>query len=122
MERLNDEARRNQPGGSHPNERGRDIDYLISEIDESSSLLHAYVYRWRAFVSPCRYEQPAAQGLAPRKMKLVLQPVARLREPTAAETVRIVREIYRRVYRLSDVEQNAYFRRVVESVGGYALN
>ena len=101
-------------GGSR---RGcRKIDYLISEVELTGWLAQTYVRRWGAFVAACDYEQPAVQGLKPRKLALVLQPIAKRVRPTSAEIASIVREIYERVYRVPEVLRNAEFRRVIESV------
>ena len=90
--------------------------YVVSELDESNRLFGAYVGRWGAFVAPCEYEQPAAQGLVRKKLKLVLQPYANPDPPSIREIAGLVREIYERVYRLTDVPQRADFVRMVESL------
>ena len=94
-----------------------EMEYLITELEDGSRLLDTYQQRWGAFVAPCQYEQPAAQGLPARKLSLLLQPMARKTPPTRDETAIIVREIYEQVYRLPDVGHNPHFRRIVESLG-----
>jgi hypothetical protein len=46
----------------------------------------------------------------------VLQPVLANGPPTARETVVLVREIYRSVYRLQDPEDDLSYRRVILSL------
>ena len=99
-----------------------EMDYLISEQEDGSALFERYTREWGAFVAPVDYEQPAAQGLSARKLKLVLQPVAKQVPPSGDEIAAIVREIYERVYRLPNTTANAQFRRVVESLNGHALS
>ena len=101
---------------SRDSENGGRVSYVVSELDESSAIFRRYLTKWGAFVSPCAYEQPQAQGLRARRLKLVLQPVARQLPPDGEETVAIVREVYRRIYRISDVDANPSFRRVVASL------
>ena len=91
-------------------------DYVISELEADSQLGRKYIRDWGAFVAHCDYEVPATQGLAPRRLDLLVQPVARRSPPTGPELESIIREVYERVYRLEDVERSAIFRRVVQSV------
>ena len=91
-------------------------DYLVSEMDADTRLGRKYVRDWGAFVAQCDYEVPPTQGLAPRGLDLLIQPVSRRSPPTARELVSIIREVYERVYRLEDVEGSAIFQRVVQSV------
>lgn len=97
-------------------ERRPSIDYLVSELDGDSWLREEYLGRWGAFVADCDYMQPRAQGLEARPMDLVLQPIGVHSQPSRAELVAIVREIYERVYRLADPDRNAEFRGVVQSL------
>ena len=92
------------------------MDYLVSELDAGSELGRRYLREWGAFLAPCEYEQPASQGLAPRRMDLVFQPIAAHSAPSRGQTAAVVREIYERVYRIRRVEQSAEYRRVVESL------
>jgi len=92
------------------------MDYLVSEQEDGSPLFVKYTEQWGAFVAPIDYEQPATQGLSATKLKLVLQPMARRTPPSSDETLAIVREIYRRIYRLPDATINAQLRHVVESL------
>ena len=112
---LNREASRNHDGGSGYKREQVVMEYLISELEGGSPLFQRYTGRWGAFVAPIEYEQPAAQGLTARKLKLVLQPMARQAPPSGDEIVTIVREIYERVYRIPKPWENANFRSVVES-------
>jgi hypothetical protein len=95
---------------------GNRISYVISELDEQSRLYERYLGEWRAFVLPCAYQQPNAQGLVARNLKLVLQPIARRDPPGEDEILGIVREVYERVYRIPDVESHATFRRIAASL------
>ena len=92
------------------------LDYVISELDADSRLGRKYVRDWGAFVAPCEYEAPAAQGLTPRRLDLLIQPVARRSPPTREELAAIIREVYERVYRLENADRSAQFRRVVQSL------
>ena len=112
---INREAGRNHNGGIGAKRQKVAVEYLISELDGGSQLFQQYTGRWGAFVAPIEYEQPASQGLASKKMKLVLQPMARQVPPSGDEIVTIVHEIYGRVYRIPKPWDNANFRRVVES-------
>ena len=93
------------------------FDYIFSELERSSPLLPWYLDRLRSSVVPCRYEQPAVQGLHPRLLELVVQPVDRSTPPVGAELVYIVGRIFERVYRIRRVEANPAFRRVAASIG-----
>ena len=114
---LNKEARAGRPNGLESGTTDSEVEYVISELDQDSRLFRQYVEEWGAFVAPCDYEQPATQGLLPRRLKLVLQPIGRRAPPSRDELVSIVREIFERIYRLPDASQNAHFRRIVESIG-----
>ena len=92
-------------------------DYIFSELERSSPLLPWYLDRLRASVATCRYEQPAVQGLHPRLLELVVQPVDRSTPPVGAELVYIVGRIFERVYRIRGVEAHPAFRRVAASIG-----
>ena len=102
--------------GSNGRGHGEGVLYVISELDEESPLYRAYLNKWGAVVAPCAYEQPEAQGLRARDLKLVLQPVARRTAPSRDETIAIVREVYERIYRIQDVAANASFRRIAVSL------
>ena len=91
-------------------------DFVISELEEGSRLFQRYLDEWNAFALPCDYEQPEAQGLISRRLKLVLQPVVRTLPPGESESLAIVRELYERIYRIQDVSQNESFRRIAESL------
>ena len=114
---LNRVARAGRPNGLESGTTDSEVEYVISEVDQDSRLFRKYVGEWGGFVAPCDYEQPATQGLLPRRLKLVLQPIARRTPPSGDELVSIVREIYRRIYRLPDVGPDTQFRRIVESIG-----
>ena len=97
--------------------RGRgQLDYVVSELDESSPLLRPYVDELNALVAPCTYEQPAVQGLASRRLKLVLQPLGKRGLPRSGSLLDIVGEIYRSVYRISNVLDHPGYRRVAASL------
>ena len=97
--------------------RGRgQLDYVVSELDESSPLLRPYVDELNALVAQCAYEQPAVQGLASRRLKLVLQPLGERDLPRAGSLLDIVGEIYRSVYRISNVLEHPAYRRVAASL------
>ena len=87
--------------------------YVISELDEDGPLFSAYLNKWGGIVAPCAYEQPEAQGLQNKDLKLVLQPVAMRTAPSYDETLAIVREVYERIYGIHDVTANASFRRIM---------
>ena len=111
---LNSTATRGKVAES--DERGIQMQYLISELEPDSELSKTYLRRWGAYVAPCEYEQPAAQGLPPRKMDLVFQPIAAHSPPNRDQVAVALREIYQRVYRMGEVGRNVQFRRVVESL------
>ena len=92
------------------------IDYLLSEQVVCSTLYQHYLWAWDAYVAPCRWEQPGVQGLAPRRLALLVQPVAKKRRPTANETAMIVREVYEKIYRLPEPERSPEFRRIMRSL------
>ena len=119
---LNGVASSRQADGSDRQGHRSKIHYIVSELEEGSPLFEKYVGRRGAYVAPCDYVQPTTQGLSAKELKLVLQPVARKTPPTSDEITTIVREVYRRVYRLSDDMLNPYLLRVVESMGANALS
>ncbi len=92
------------------------LDYVVSELDQSSPLLRPYADELNALVAPCAYEQPAVQGLASRRLKLVLQPVGKRDLPRTGLLLDIVGEIYRSVYRISNVLGDPAYRRVAASL------
>ena len=91
-------------------------DFVISELEEGSRLFNRYLDEWNAIALPCDYEQPEAQGLISRPLKLVLQPLAIARPPDESESLAIVQELYERVYRIEDVTRNESFRRIAKSL------
>ena len=102
--------------------RGRgQLDYVVSELDESSPLLRPYLDELNALVASCAYEQPAVQGLASRRLKLVLQPLGKRGLLRAGSLLDIVGEIYRSVYRISNVLDHPAYRRVAASLDLTAL-
>ena len=113
---FNRDARAGRPNGPESETTDSEVVYVISEVDQDSQLFRQYVVERGAFVAPCDYEQPATQGLLPRRLKLVLQPIARRVPPSRDELESIVREIYERIYRLPDVGRDTQFRRIVESI------
>jgi hypothetical protein len=96
-------------------------EYIISELDAGGRLGRKYIREWGALVAPCDYETPAAQGIVPRRLDLLIQPMARRSPPTGPELEAIVREVYGGVYRLESVERSAIFHRVVQSVRATVL-
>ena len=110
---LDLEARRLPASASWPRSPG--LAYVVSELDEDSPLLRRYVDEWGAFVAPIDYFQPAAQGLAERKMDLAFQPVANRSAPSPETVVAVVSEIYARIYRIPDGAQSAVLDRVRRS-------
>ena len=96
------------------------LDCVLSELDARSRLGRKYVREWGAFVLRCDYEIPAAQGMSPMSMDLLMQPISRHSPPATEEIVVIVREIYERVYCLESADSSASFRRVVQSVRAHA--
>ena len=100
---------------------GPAVSYVISELDKDNPLYRRYIGEWKAFEAPCAYEQPAAQGLDGKQLKLVLQPMAKRSPPGEDETIAIVREVYLRIYRIRDVDENDAYRRVADSVRRAAI-
>jgi len=97
--------------------RGRgQLEYVVSELSDSSPLLRPYVYELNALVTPCAYEQPAVQGLASRRLKLVLQPLVKRGLPRTSSLLDIIGEIYRSVYRIPNVLDHPAYRRVAASL------
>ena len=91
-------------------------DFVISELEEGSRLFNRYLAEWNAITLPCDYEQPEAQGLISLPLRLVLQPLARTMPPDEPESLAIARELYERIYRITDVTGNESFRRVTASL------
>ena len=114
---FNEQASEDQGRSPYEGARHR-VDYVISELDESGQAFRIYVTEWKAFALPCAYEQPAVQGLKPRELRLVLQPVAKQSPPGSNEILMIVRELYERVYRIDHVTENESFRRIASSLLG----
>ena len=92
-------------------------DFLLSEQEEGSWLIAKYLVDWGAFVAPLDYVQPAVQGLARRRLDLVVVPQAASREKIVEALPNIVREVYMSVYRIAEPEDNGDFRRVMGSIG-----
>ncbi len=92
-------------------------DFLLSEQEEDSWLIAKYLVDWGAFVAPLDYVQPAVQGLARRRLDLVVVPQAASREKIVEALPNIVRELYTSVYRIAEPEDNGDFRRVMGSIG-----
>ena len=92
------------------------VEYVVSELDEHEWLFSKYLRDWKALPLPGSYEQPQAQGLQAKPLKLVAQPVGNGTTPGPSETVALVREIYKRIYRIEDVDGNDSFRRMLASL------
>lgn len=92
-------------------------DFLLSEQEEGSWLIAKYLDEWGGFVAPLDYVQPAVQGLARRRIELVVVPQAASREKILEALPNIVREVYTSVYRIAEPEDNGDFRRVTDSIG-----
>lgn len=95
------------------------VDCVISEQDGDGILLERYLNHWNARVVPCAYEQPEEQGLRPKPMYLLVQPVRSEWTLDRRCIINIVTEIYRGIYRIRDVEKGAAFRRIVASIDEY---
>ncbi len=101
----------------HGTGRGRgDPAYVVSEMERGSFLFRRHVERGGAYAAPGLYEQPAGHGLGNRRMELVAQPIGAAGPPGREETLGIVRHVYRRIYRIGDVESHAVFIRVARSL------
>lgn len=111
LEQLNSDSRENEydKGGY------KLIDYLVSEVEHDSWLFKKYTDDWGSFVADFEYLQPAVQGLGARPLKLVLQPINKFVPPSKLTLKTIVIEIYRRVYRLTNLELTTYMNNVVQS-------
>ena len=92
------------------------VEYVVSELDEREWLFRKYTRAWKAVALPGHYEQPQAQGLQARPLRLVAQPVESGTTPGPSETVALAREIYERIYRIEDVDGNESFRRILASL------
>ncbi len=92
------------------------VDYVVSELDEQQWLYSKYLRDWKAVPLPGSYQQPQAQGLRATSLKLVAQPARNGTTPGLAGTVSLVREIYKRIYRIEDIDGNESFRRMLESL------
>ena len=94
----------------------RTMGYVVSEQQPGSSLLTAYLERWGAHEAALDYEQPQVQGLEPKPLRLIFLPTAASGPPPGGFALRVVREIYRHVYRIDDPDRNESYRRIVQSV------
>ena len=92
------------------------VKYVVSELDEQEWLFQKYIRDWKAVALPGRYEQPQAQGLQAKPLRLVAQPVENGTTPDPSETLALVRELYKRIYRIEDVDGNESFRRILTSL------
>lgn len=99
----------------------RRVDYVLSELDEDGWLYQTYLDAWNGIALPCDYEQPSAQGLESKPLRLVLQPVGQRKPPTHSRIAAIVRELYERVYRIEDVDTNSSYRRIVASLSSFSI-
>ena len=89
--------------------------YIISELPSDSRLYTKYMRDWGAFVAPCNYEIPATQGLYPRQIALIIQPIQRLSPPSNTALAAIIHEVYSSVYQLQLTNDTTY-QRVVKSI------
>ena len=102
----------------HGAERGRsELAYVVSEMESGYFLIRRLVGEDGAYTAPVAYEQPAAQGLVTRPLELVVRPMGVSTPPDRDQTLEIVRHIYRRIYRIRDVESDPTFIRIAESLG-----
>ena len=92
------------------------VEYVVSELDEEEWLFSKYLRDWKAMPLSGSYERPQAQGLQARPLKLVAQPVRNGTTPGPSETVALVREIYKRIYGIEDIDGNESFRRMLASL------
>ena len=92
------------------------VQYVASELDQQDWLFQKYVNQWNATVLCERYEQPEAQGLQAKSLSLVAMPIDNGATPDAVEIVNLIREIYRSVYGIADLDTNESFLRVMASL------
>ena len=97
------------------------LKYAVSELSEDGWLLDWY-RRNGAYAARCDYEQPQAQGLRRRRLRLVFQPMAGEPSPSADVVGATITEIYRGVYRLREPALNTELSRVLASVGESGRN
>ena len=99
----------------------RSVDYVLSELDEDGWLYQTYLDVWNGIALTCDYEQPGAQGLQAKPLRLMLQPVGQQKPPTHSQIAAIVRELYERVYRIEDVDTNPAYRRIITSLSNFSI-
>ena len=92
------------------------VEYVVSELDEQEWLFQKYTRDWNGVALSGHYEQPQAQGLPARPLRLVAAPVEKGTALVVTETVALVREIYKRIYRIEDVDGNESFGRILASL------
>lgn len=92
------------------------VEYVVSELDEGSWLFSKCIRDWNGVALPGHYEQPQAQGLQAKALRLVAQPVNNGITPGPFETLALVREIYEQIYRIKDAEGNESYRRISASL------
>jgi hypothetical protein len=93
-----------------------DLGFVLSEIEEGDWLAQKYLNEWGAFIAPCEYVQPAAQGLQRRQVDLLIVPIAKTRAEITEGLSSIIEEVFSRVYRIADTERHPDFRHAVESI------
>ena len=92
------------------------VDFVISELADTSLLMEKYLHEWGAFVVDCEYLQPAVQGLQENVLNLVIQPVSIGRFEIELNMENILSEIYREVYRVDRLDRDDQFQSMIQSL------
>ena len=92
------------------------VDFVISELADTSPLIGKYLHEWGAFVVDCEYLQPAVQGLQENVLNLVIQPVSIGRIEIEFNMENILSEIYREVYRVDRLDRDDQFQSMIHSL------
>ena len=95
------------------------LGFVLSEVEDGSWLQRRYLDEWGAFGAPLEYVQPAVQGLARRRLDLMVVPQAACREEIIHALPAIVRKVFTGVYRISEPEDHPDFRHIMDSFGTY---
>ena len=92
------------------------VDFVISELTDTSLLLGKYLHEWGGFVVDCEYLQPAVQGLQETVLNLVIQPINIGRNEIEHNMEDILSEIYREVYRIDRLDTDYQFQSMIHSL------
>lgn len=96
--------------------KNQTLSCMLSEVENGSLMHRLYQNKYDTLIAPCHYWQPQVQGLSAKSLLLVIQSESWLKYTTHTYLKKIIFEIYRGIYRITDPARNATFKLVLQSL------